>query len=782
MKVLLSILREMADIPSDPDAVALALNSLGLAVEEMDIVGTPVPGVVSARIVRMEKHPDAAKVTRCFVDAGDGEERHVWCGATNMQPGDIVPLATLGTKMPNGMEISRRGILGIDSEGMLCSEVELGMSDESSGLLILPPDSPLGVSPFDILGIEHDVVFDLDLTRNRADCWGHLGVARDLAAHFGVPLRGPHCEPGALGDEKSVPVSISATDNCGLFSIAYVSGVQVGPSPRWVSSRLAHLGMRSINNVVDASNLVMLEINQPNHAYDAQVVSSFGVRLAKPGEQLTTLDGQVRDLHPEDLLICNAANDSGVGLAGVMGDLHSEITDTTTVLALESAWFSPDPIRFSAIRHGLRSEASIRFERGTDPEAWKLAADRFVTILRETCPQAVLHAGTTVERTSACPQPLVVTASVAQVGKLLGVSIPADRIAHILNSIGFVTSVEGDSITSVVPTWRPDCTQDVDLIEEIARHFGYDNIGKTVPKSTVHGRLSNLQQRRRVLRRVLVGLGLDEAMPSPFLAPGELSTVGLSEDNVLRIANPLVADESVLRTSLRPGLLRSLRYNQSHRVPRIGLWEIGHVYPRSAEQLPDESEQLAIVVAGGTAETALAQWNAICDALSVGTQLDQSRVPSGLHPTRSATLARGKTVVGVVGEVDPVVLSDLGIEGQVSILEVNLSIILNEEPKPVQARDINRFPSSDIDLAFVLPEDVKAETLQRALRQAVGKRLVSIELFDVYRGKGVAEGSRSLAFRLRLQEAGGTLTDADIAEVQAACVAAGQKAGATIRG
>ena len=782
MKVLLSILREMADIPSDPDAVALALNSLGLAVEEMDIVGTPVPGVVSARIVRMEKHPDAAKVTRCFVDAGDGEERHVWCGATNMQPGDIVPLATLGTKMPNGMEISRRGILGIDSEGMLCSEVELGMSDESSGLLILPPDSPLGVSPFDILGIEHDVVFDLDLTRNRADCWGHLGVARDLAAHFGVPLRGPHCEPGALGDEKSVPVSISATDNCGLFSIAYVSGVQVGPSPRWVSSRLAHLGMRSINNVVDASNLVMLEINQPNHAYDAQVVSSFGVRLAKPGEQLTTLDGQVRDLHPEDLLICNAANDSGVGLAGVMGDLHSEITDTTTVLALESAWFSPDPIRFSAIRHGLRSEASIRFERGTDPEAWKLAADRFVTILRETCPQAVLHAGTTVERTSACPQPLVVTASVAQVGKLLGVSIPADRIAHILNSIGFVTSVEGDSITSVVPTWRPDCTQDVDLIEEIARHFGYDNIGKTVPKSTVHGRLSNLQQRRRVLRRVLVGLGLDEAMPSPFLAPGELSTVGLSEDNVLRIANPLVADESILRTSLRPGLLRSLRYNQSHRAPRIGLWEIGHVYPRSAEQLPDESEQLAIVVAGGTAETALAQWNAICDALSVGTQLDQSRVPSGLHPTRSATLARGKTVVGVVGEVDPVVLSDLGIEGQVSILEVNLSIILNEEPKPVQARDINRFPSSDIDLAFVLPEDVKAETLQRALRQAVGKRLVSIELFDVYRGKGVAEGSRSLAFRLRLQEAGGTLTDADIAEVQAACVAAGQKAGAAIRG
>ena len=217
MKILLSILREMADLPNDPDAVALALNSLGLAVEEMDVVGVPIPGVVTARIVRMEKHPDAAKVTRCFVDAGDGEERHVWCGATNMQPGDIVPLATLGTTMPNGMEIARRGILGIDSEGMLCSEVELGLSDESSGLLILPAGSPLGVSPFEVLGMEHDVIFDLDLTRNRADCWGHLGVARDLAAHFGVPLRGPRIAATSSGIAKSLDVTIDATEQCGSW-------------------------------------------------------------------------------------------------------------------------------------------------------------------------------------------------------------------------------------------------------------------------------------------------------------------------------------------------------------------------------------------------------------------------------------------------------------------------------------------------------------------------------------------------------------------------------------
>ena len=781
MKVLLSILTEMADIPRDVDQVANALNSLGLPVEEMHEVGKPVAGVITAKIVRTEKHPDAAKVTRCFVDAGDGELRHVWCGATNMTDGDIVALATLGTTMPNGMEIARRGILGIDSEGMLCSESELGLAEDSEGIVILPPTTPLGLGVFDALGIQHDVVLELDLTRNRADCWGHLGVARDLAAYFNVPLRGPRCEPGTLGAPQEIPVVIKDEEHCGSFTISYVSGVQVGPSPQWVSSRLAYLGMRSINNVVDASNLVMWETNQPNHAYDADVVSSFVVRLAHGGEVMTTLDGTERSLYGDDLLICDGKDNSAVGLAGVMGDLHSEITDTTVNLAIESAWFHPDSVRFAAQRHGLRSEASVRFERGTDPEGWVMAAERFVTILRETSPDVLLHASPAVVRNSHCPQVREVQVSAQHVDKLLGVHIPVDKMVSILQSIGFQPAQDGDVITALVPTWRPDCSEAVDLIEEIARHFGYDNIGKTVPHSTVHGRLSTMQQRRRIVRQVLVGLGLDEAMPSPFLAPGDLVAVGLDENDVLRIANPLVADESILRTSLRPGLLRSLRYNQSHRASRIGLWEIGHVYPSSGQQLPNEYEQLTIVVAGGDATTALGQWNALCDALSVGAQLDQTRVPAGLHPTRSATLARGKKVVGVVGEVDPFVLDSLGIEGRVSILEVDLTTVLNETPKPVQAHDVNRFPSSDIDLAFVLSDDIAATQLQRAIRQAAGKKLVGLELFDVYRGTGVPENHRSLGFRLRLQEPGGTMTEADISAVQQACIAAAQKTGAQLR-
>ena len=496
---------------------------------------------------------------------------------------------------------------------------------------------------------------------------------------------------------------------------------------------------------------------------------------------MTTLDGAERSLNVADLLICDGKDDSAVGLAGVMGDLHSEITDATVNLAIESAWFNPDSVRFAAQRHGLRSEASVRFERGTDPEGWVMAAERFVTILRETCPDVVLHASAAVVRNGHCPQVREVKVSAQQVEKLLGVHVPVEKMLSILDSIGFQPTRDGDVITASVPTWRPDCSETVDLIEEIARHFGYDNIGKTVPHSTVHGRLSTMQQRRRIVRQVLVGLGLDEAMPSPFLAPGDLVAVGLDEDDVLRIANPLVADESILRTSLRPGLLRSLKYNQSHRASRIGLWEIGHIYPSSGQQLPDEREWLTVMVAGGDATTALGQWNALCDAVSVGAQLDQTRVPAGLHPTRSATLARGKTVVGVVGEIDPFVLDSLGIEGRVSILEVDLTTVLNENPKAVQARDVNRFPSSDIDLAFVLPDDVAATLLQRAIRQAAGKKLVELELFDVYRGAGVPQNHRSLAFRLRLQEPGGTMNESGIAEIQKACIAAAEKIGAQLR-
>lgn len=785
MKVLLSILREYADVGDDQDVIATALNTLGLAVESIEVVGTPVDGVVTARVLRTQKHPEADRVTRVWVDSGDGIEKHVWCGATNMKENDIVALATIGTTMPDGRDIARRGILGIDSEGMLCSAIELGLGDDTSGIMIFAPDTQLGLSPFAILEIERDVLFDLDLTRNRPDCWGHLGVARDLAAHFQIPMRKANTFAAGKSVGPSASVDIVRDDRCAMFSVQVISGIKVAPSPNWVVSRLHALGMRSINNVVDASNLVMLELNQPNHAYDADVVNSFRIRCAHEKETIVTLDGVTRILHADDLLICNAADDSAVGLAGVMGGQESEITDSTTVLALEIAAFVADPIRFTANRHGLRSEASARFERGVDPEGVRGAIDRFVTILSHTCPLVSLCGEPVVARASNQANPAAIELRLSEIERVLSVRLDSSSAIQILSGIGFNcvvnTGNRAETINVQVPSWRPDCTIEVDLIEEIARHYGYEKIGKRVPKSAVHGRLSVFQQRRRQLRRVLLGLGLDEAMPSPFLAPGDLALAGLNESNVLVIANPLVTEESVLRTSLRPGLLNAIRYNLSHRAQRIALWEIGHVYPRGSQALPDEAEMLCVLVAHADVSEAAKQWNMIADSLGIGANIEQSRVPDGLHPTRSATLSRGKTVLGVIGEIDPGVLAAFGIDCRVSCLEINLSTVLAEMAQPAQAKDLNRFPSSDIDLSFVLEDSSTALSLQRALRQAAGSQLVSIELFDVYRGTGVDASARSLTFRLRLQMPADTLTESDIAGIRDKCIGAALKIGAVLR-
>ena len=355
MKISLSWLNEFADFGSDDNVISERLTELGLAVESVEYVGEPVKGVVTAKVLRLEKHPDAAKVTRVFVDAGDGVERHVWCGATNMAEGDVVPLATLGTSMPDGRVISQRGILGIDSEGMLCSGTEIGLSQDDSGLLILPSNTPLGIDVYEAMGVQSDVIFDLDVTRNRPDCTGYLGVARDLAAGLAKSCKQPSSEIGKLGPQLTVPVQIQAPDRCSRFTVVAMSGIVVTKSPTWIEQRLSRAGMRTINNVVDVSNLVNLELNQPNHAYDLQSENAGCiVRMASSNEAFTTLDGNERKLEASDLVIADAEN-IAVGLAGIMGGLHSEVTETTHSIALEIAYFEPNAIRSTATRLALRT-------------------------------------------------------------------------------------------------------------------------------------------------------------------------------------------------------------------------------------------------------------------------------------------------------------------------------------------------------------------------------------------------------------------------------------------
>jgi phenylalanyl-tRNA synthetase beta chain len=352
----------------------------------------------------------------------------------------------------------------------------------------------------------------------------------------------------------------------------------------------------------------------------------------------------------------------------------------------------------------------------------------------------------------------------------------------LLTPLGFAVSDErAATINVAVPSYRPDITSEIDVIEEIARHIGYDNLGKAVPKSPVHGTLSRRQQRRRLVRQLLLGLGACEAMPNPFLAPGDLAKCGLDESTALRLSNPLVAEESVLRTSLRHGMLKTVAYNQSHRVNDISIFEIGHVYPQGAEQLPDEYEALCVMVAESDAAKAMDIWSQLSSGLGVGAQLRQDTPPPGFHATRSAELRRGKTLVGVVGEIDPAVLARYGISGRVACVELNMSVVLSDEPKTQSAQVVSKFPSSDFDLAFAAPSSIAAGVLSKALRQAAGALAIEMTMFDVYRGPGLTADSRSLAYRFRLQALDRTLTDAEVADVRAKCIVAATKIGASLR-
>ena len=584
-------------------------------------------------------------------------------------------------------------------------------------------------------------------------------------------------------------MEIVAPDLCGRFVSVVLSGLRVGPSAPWMAERLTRAGMRPISNVVDVSNYVMLELNEPNHAYDLDTLGGggFRIRRATDGETMVTLDGVERTFTADDLLIADA-NDHPIGIAGVMGGAETEISDATTVVALEMAWFDPIAVAATAARLGLRSEASARFERGRDPYGIDRAVARFVELLRETCPDLVVHAGLVDARGDLPPEHRSVRVRPDRVRALLGAEIPTQEMVERLVPIGFEAVPDQGGVLDVsLPSWRPDCELEVDVIEEIARHVGYERLGRTVPKSVVAGRLSPIQARRRLLRQVLYGLGISEAMPNPFLAPGDLDRAGLDAHG-LTIANPLVTEESVLRTSLRPGLFKAVAFNASHRYDDVALFEVGHTYAPAEGPLPEEREVLAVALAGREGPAAVPVLQEVVTALGLGDRMqlaprdvDAVGALAGMHPGRSSVVTVDGRSVGVVGEVDPGVLEAYGIPGRVAWLELDLTVLLALEPAIAQWVPVSRYPSSDIDLAFVVDDDVTADDLRAAIAGAAGPLLVDLDLFDVYRGPGIPTGQRSLAFRIRLQAADHTLTDAEVAAVRDAIIAAAATTGATLR-
>ena len=788
MKVLLSWLQEFAPFPSDdPVALGDVMSDLGMAVESIERIGEGLDGIVTAKVLELRKHPDADKIQLVDVDLGDGVALQICCGATNLTVGDVVPLATLGTTMPDGMEIARRKMRGEWSNGMLCSGRELALGEDHSGIYILDPALALGSPIVEVLGITPDVLFDLEINPNRPDAMSVAGVARDLAARLGLPFAIP--EPTVeevAGDAASMTsVDIIDTDLCGLFHVRVLEGINVEPSPRWIADRLTALGMRPINNVVDASNYVMLELGQPNHTYDLAKVPSgaLRVRWARDGETITTLDGIERSLTGGRDGVITDSTDTAIGIAGVMGGASTEISETTTAVLLECAWWQPMAIARSSKFMGLRSEASARFERGVDPEIADLAARRLAELL---APSGARLVQGSVTADGDLPVTPAVRVRTSRVNQLLGTDISTEQIVSLLTPIGFVceSTSEASVLSVTVPTFRPDTTTETDVIEEIARHFGYSRIVGRAPTSAHTGSLTPIQRDRRIIRQILVGLGIHEAMPLPFLAPGDLARCGLPPEAVT-VTNPLAAEESILRTSLRPGLLRAIAYNESHRIDSAALFEIGKAFgvPTAGTTLPDEREHLAVALAGSDAYAVAKVWAVLSETLGLSdVTIDQSAPPAGLHPGRSGVLISGGVLVGEIGEIDPGVLDALGIRERVAWLQLDLGSALAAPHGEHRYHHISRYPSSDLDLAFEVSDSVAASTIATVIREAAGPLLVGLSLFDVFRGHPVPESHRSLAYRLRLQAPDRTLTEEDLSGIQRTVVHGAASAGAILRG
>ena len=788
MRVPLSWLRDFAPVEGAPGELAATLSDLGLVVEGMDRVGEGLDDIVVAQVLATRPHPGADRVQLADVNRGDGAVTQVVCGAFNFQAGDLVPFAPVGARLPGGFEIGRRKVRGQWSEGMLCSGAELALSDDHDGILVLPEGSLPGTPLTEALGVTPDVVFDVDITPNRPDALCILGIARDLAARLKVPLAVPEPpRPAVIGaaDGAGPPLRVDAPDLCPRFTATLLSGVVVGPSPGWMASRLTLAGMRPINNVVDVSNYVMLELGQPNHAYDLALLGGGGilVRRATDGEVLVTLDGVPRPLTTTDCVICDAQG-VPVGIGGVMGGASSEISDATSTVLLEAAYFDPLAIARTSKRLGLRTEASVRFERGVDREGVERAVARFCQLAADAAGAQV--ASPTVDVSAPLPPRPRARVRTARVNSLLGTSLAAADVAGYLEPIGFQCEPAGDGgadFDVTIPSWRPDSEREADVVEEVARHHSYNQIPRTLPPIRGVGGLSGYQADRRRARDVLAGAGLSEAWSNSLLAPADLVRAGL-DAGAVELENPLAQEESVLRTSLLPGLLRAVVTNVARRYPYVRLFEVGAVFlpPPDGEERPKEPERVGAILSGADAGAAKRVFDTLVDALGVADVELEPATPPGLHPSRSVRVTASGQAVGVLGEVDPGVLAAHELAGPVGWFELDLDGLLTAPRRPRQYKPVSRYPSADFDLAFVVEDSVPAARVEQALREATGELLEDLWLFDVFRGPQLGDGRRSLAYRLRVAAVDHTLTEEELAAVRQRCIDAVERAtGGTLR-
>ncbi|TCZ88075.1 phenylalanine--tRNA ligase subunit beta [Lysobacter sp. N42] len=791
MKFSENWLRHHVPTRASRDELVATLTAIGLEVEEVAPLGESLDGVVVGRIVAAERHPEADRLQVCRVDIGRGEPLQIVCGAPNARVGLCAPLATVGSTLPGGMAIKAATLRGVESAGMLCSAKELGLDADASGLLELPADAPVGARLTEYLALP-DASIEIKLTPNRADCFSVRGIAYDVAAATGAQVAPLETHPVDTRSQAEMEISLDAGAAAPRYCGRVIEGVDATrPTPAWMAERLRRSGIRPVSLLVDVTQYVMIELGQPMHAFDrATLHGPVGVRQARDGEALKLLDGRDVVLDPQFLVVTDA--DRAVALAGIMGGFDTRVTDATRDVFLESAHFAPDAVIGRGRRLGLHTDASHRFERGVDPELPRQAIEYATRLILDI---AGGRAGPVVEAELAehLPRPQAIRLRRERLARVLGQRVSDADVERILRGLGLQVDASETGWSVTPPTRRFDIAIEEDLIEEVARVHGYDAVPTTLPAGPASvGAATEARVEPGHLRRALAARDYREAINYAFVDAAWLEAWSLAEGAVA-LANPLSAELAVMRTSLLPGLVAALGRNAARQQPRVRLFELGNVFHAAGDgEAPRHTQRIAAVACGtadaeqwglGTRAVGYHDLKGDLESLAAlsGAVLafERSARPWG-HPGRSADVLLDGRVVGWIGQLHPRLQQALGIDVDVVAFEVDLDAV--QQRALPRAEGLSRYPSVRRDLAFVVAEGVAWAGVEAAVRAAAGPSLREVVLFDVYRGKGVETGFKSIAMGLILQEKNRTLTDRDVDAVVGDVVAALQREhGATIR-
>lgn len=796
MKVSYQWLSEYVDLHDiTPYELAEKLTRSGIEVDAVEPCNAGVSQVVVGYVKEKSKHPDADRLNVCIVDAGQGEDLQIVCGAPNVAQGQKVPVALIGAKLPGDLHIKRSKLRGVESQGMICSAKELGLNDkllakdQQEGIMVLSEDAEVGMDAVSYLGMD-DYVLELGLTPNRSDCLSMLGVAYEVAAILGREVILPEIAVVENGEDNPVTVEIEAEDECYRYVGRHFTNAVIKSSPQWMKNRLMAAGIRPINNVVDVTNYVMLEYGQPLHAFDAAMVKdrSIVVRLAEEGEKLVTLDDQERELDSQTLLI--ADREKGLAIAGVMGGANSEITPETKEIILEAAWFTPQTVRRTSRKLGMRTEGCVRWEKGVDQARVQEAGERAAYLIQQL-------SGATVSKGQATatvrePKAAAVSVTLSKINQHLGTALSAADVTPIFDRLQFPYEQNGEEWAVTVPTRRGDITLPEDLVEEVARLYGYDNIPTTLPEGmTTQGQLTYEQKIRRTIRRHLIGAGLNEAISYALLHPEKAEEVaGLHEiaAKPIPLAMPMSEEHSVLRISLIPSLLQTVSYNKNRQNHNVSIFELGRVFLSTEEkltQLPEERLYLAGALTGQWLPT---NWMGQTQAVDfyllkglveslfaslgiTGVEYRAQANLAGMHPGRTAEAWVADRRLGYFGQVHPATekAHDLA---ETYVFQFDVEELTKAAAPVGHYNQLPKYPAITRDLALVVNRDLPAYALESVICKAAGDLLESLTLFDVYTGERIATDKKSMAFSLVFRHSDRTLQDEEVQQVTQAVVEA----------